>query len=785
MKAGGWILAFLAQLLAEKGAYLPGSTVDRLAVLGIPGWVEVEVNAEMRSLSPSIGHLKLPFLFRAHSWRMLKIIPGFFPLPFKITAFLPLALVVAGMGLGSVSQGTASAFPDPDAGRFNLSREFRQRMDDRKRIDDYGQNHYQTEREELSQPVPPGVARPLVHADGIKVLGSHWPAAVMNYRTNFEDRFLPLRGFLAPILENAGERWPAKLETGELPPAAMDAARMIERDLAREGLLPTLVKVIERMGPEKFLKPGRAEILRLRAVGFPVDLLRYFQLPDQKFADESAWVVFVAERTASPVEKALLIRKLQKATFNFFQSKPGFRVSAENGPEAIALVRLQISGGYDKGGIIPGSSLEVAGRLVDALPEATAVVSLEERFAAFFQRFASQHWTLRRPAQILLTPEPLMVSAWSQDNGKPGVRSTAETNQFCLLTPRYASRSEIPSLYVPEESFVMDDLGAAGIVVSQSPLLFQGGNLWAIDDVSSRARTLLIGEAEIYRNVSLGLTKDQTLQAFKIEFGVDNCLIIPSASFHLDFDVSLRVENQAATAFVNEPAAAYRTIVGLGLDSFSKHGMLGADDVRLSREGIEEGNDPTNTIHVLEGLVARQRSPDGKLSMKLAGCFLVSPEDSPTANLQVFLTAFDFLCAAHLESCRETEAPARLAYLQALERTLETLRDQKQLFTSKGWQVISIPSLPDAFATINYINGKHTKTQFLLPTFGGFYEPLDRLAEKAFAADLPKGVAVVPILSSDSQRFHGAIHCMLSVFPVLERGPAGRRSHTASPAAGL
>ena len=95
------------------------------------------------------------------------------------------------------------------------------------------------------------------------------------------------------------------------------------------------------------------------------------------------------------------------------------------------------------------------------------------------------------------------------------------------LVPRYASRGEDGAVLVPGETFLVDGLAAAGLRIVRSPLHFQGGDLITAQDPATGQRTLLIGEADVYRNTMLGLTREQVLEAFGIEFGVDGAWCFP------------------------------------------------------------------------------------------------------------------------------------------------------------------------------------------------------------------------------------------------------------------
>ena len=82
-----------------------------------------------------------------------------------------------------------------------------------------------------------------------------------------------------------------------------------------------------------------------------------------------------------------------------------------------------------------------------------------------------------------------------------------------------------------------------------------------------------------------------------------------------------------------------------------------------------------------------------------------------------------------------------------------------------GLQVVRVPGISDTDRGISYINGLHDRSRYLMPAWGGLYEPLDRAARAAFEAGLGPQVEVVPILSSESQRRGGAVRCTVSALP--------------------
>src|SRR5690606_11573208 len=159
--------------------------------------------------------------------------------------------------------------------------------------------------------------------------------------------------------------------------------------------------------------------------------------------------------------------------------------------------------------------------------------------------------------------------------------------RIATLTPRYASRGEDGSTFVPGDTFLLDGLAKADHLVIQSPLLFQGGNLLAVQDPATGKRLLLVGEAEVYRNIALGLTEAQVLDAFRIEFGVDRCEILPAVSFHIDYDVCVRAHEGQQIAFVNDTQAAVRLILKRGVDVLAFNNMIDAADAAAAHRYID------------------------------------------------------------------------------------------------------------------------------------------------------------------------------------------------------
>jgi hypothetical protein len=55
-----------------------------------------------------------------------------------------------------------------------------------------------------------------------------------------------------------------------------------------------------------------------------------------------------------------------------------------------------------------------------------------------------------------------------------------------------------------------------------------------------------------------------------------------------------------------------------------------------------------------------------------------------------------------------------------------------------------------------------------MPAYGGLYAGVDAAAAAAYASVLGPDVRVIPVLSGESQRRSGAVHCSVGVYPALE-----------------
>ncbi len=541
---------------------------------------------------------------------------------------------------------------------------------------------------------------PLLSDGEIAVRRRDLPADVLARRARLVEGRPALRGFRPDDARAA------------LDEPMQRAAALVQKQLARDGLVATVEAAAKILGTD--------DPAKLAAVGIPADLLAFF--------DRGT------------------------GAFSFRQTVPGFRASSESGDEEIRLARVQITNAKYFLGEGDGGSVDVVRQLLAALPDARFLASIEEKHVDGFLESA-KGW----PGKLTLVPEALSVSQWAQDDGKPGAADGAAV----LLVPRYASRGEEGASLVPGDTFVGEGLAAAGLRVARSPLLFQGGDLLVATDPKTGERLLFVGEGNLWRNTALGLTKEQALEAFRIELGVDRCAALPAISFHVDEEISVRGVGERLVAFVPDAVAAVRIVLRCGVEALEKAGVLAAAGPIAD---LEAGRDAEFLARVLPPVIARCPAY-GRFPESLASAFSRGPADSGVGNIQRFLIATDLLSSwtMDLDHPDPSFDPHAMAYLRSFQRRDAERRDLAALLRKSGFDVVRVPSLPEEKRGIDYLNGVHGRGRYLMPAWGGLYAPLDEAARAAFAKALGPGVAVVPILTSESQRRGGGVHCSLSV----------------------
>lgn len=652
---------------------------------------------------------------------------------------------------------------------LNLPEHFQRLIENRALIDSYQQRRYQAEPGIPPVSVAPTMSRRRV-ANGIRLHESAMSPATEEFRARLPKSFLPLRGFRAPMLGESESGIALLKQTSLGQPSDRAATELISRRLAHEGMLATLAQTMQLLGPDQFVTNGVTGLLHLRAVGFPEDLLAGFAVPG-KFSDPAAASLEVMQEVAQRLvagESLETIRiDFESRGFQLPLPATPFEVAPESGGQPLGLLRMQVGGGFANG-IVPGDNIDVIGQLIAGLPKASFLVTVPAEMREPIRRWAAGTLPLNRPQQLVLVTTPSTVESWAQDNGKAGTVRDPATGApiWATMAPRYASREEGTSTFLPSESFLMDGLHASGHHVLHFPLLFQGGNLLPVTHPKTGRRTLLIGEGEIHRNVALGLTREQVVETFRRGFGVDECLPVPGLSYHLDFDVSVREINGELTAFVNDPLRAACAILGLGVDTFARHGLLDTGTAIALHYDLNGGR-PKLALHRLSEIVNAGRNADGMFGMATAAMFKSAGVDSAEGNLGIFLQALDLVESSLTSSGEEHGDSERALYLRALRAMDHTRLAQLAALKSLGWRIALVPSMPNLYRSINYLNGIHHRAGYVMPAIGGFYAPLDAVAEQVFRDTIGEPTSILRIQCAALQRKQGAIHCAAAAHPAL------------------
>lgn len=646
---------------------------------------------------------------------------------------------------------------------LNLPADFRQKLAIRELVDLFLATHYNAE---IPTPVRPMRATVRRNREPVGVLrqvhASKAPGSV-TFTNGLREKVIPMRGFRAELGDTPGRSWPANLPDS-VPMILRQAANLVEERLARDGLVMTFASIVEKLGPAFPRERQEAERL-LQTIGFPADWLEMFVMGTAADIGVKPDLLNVAiDHLVRGGDPAQLGGEIASAGFHFVPSRRGFQAALESGEVTIQRLRVQVGGGFERGGIIPGGSIHFVEQLITALPEAKVVASIEHRYFEPFRQNALLAWPLRQPDHLTLISEELPVAAWAQDNGKSGTVPTGDgLIKTAILTPRYASMGEGVSYFVPGESFLMNGLQEAGITVLQSPLLFQGGNILLTSGKAGN-RTMLLAQSELIRNAALGLSSNEVVTAFAAEFGADDVLVLPTASYHLDYDVTLRARAEGTLAFVNDPVQAGELVVETGIESLVRHSFLKPELAAEFKTHLRNG-ERRNLILQLQQRLAGLRNPQGEFPEKVVNAFRISAVDSAEANLRTFCLGLDFL-ECDLPHPLEESGPERRQYLQALNLFSAIFREQRRLLEERGWEVISVPSMPDLRWGINYLNGVHDSTRYLMPAYGGLYANVDKRAEEVLRQALGPGIKIIPLLCAETQRKFGAVHCMVSVLPL-------------------
>lgn len=566
------------------------------------------------------------------------------------------------------------------------------------------------------------------------------------------------RGFRLPLrVERGVGEWPVAVAVGDGP--AGRAAALVAQELATAGIVRTTARAMVALHPDQFLSATEEDLATLRATGLPTDWLDAFEPTGsgRRLVRELA-AILVAEG-----EGAALDERIERAAFEY-RPRHGFRAASESGETSPGLFRVQVTRADYWGGPGDGGSLSIAEQLLRLQPEAEVVIHLQDRFLDVLAETVSG-WDLppRRPVRVELSSR--LISQWAQDNGRAGSVEETDRSVLATLVPRYPSRREDGSLMIPADGFLVESLVAPDHRVIQSPLLFQGGDCWVVTDPGDGTRRLILGEAEVHRNTALGLTREQVLTAFAADFGVDRCDVLPSLSFHVDYDVSFRAQGGELVAYVNDTEAAVDTIIPVGLDALEEGRLFTPEGAAAARDAWSR-RDRNAFLEAVAPVIYGRFGPDGAFPFAgVAEHFAGGRPSAAIANLSRFLTALDLFASRGLDGEALLTPGLPGAYVRACKRRWQRELELSEQLQTLGFRVVRIPSLSDGFQGLTAINGVHVAGTYLMPAYGGLYHELDKKARAAWEAALGPEVDVVPILCTESQGRQGALHCAIAVYP--------------------
>jgi hypothetical protein len=300
--------------------------------------------------------------------------------------------------------------------------------------------------------------------------------------------------------------------------------------------------------------------------------------------------------------------------------------------------------------------------------------------------------------------------------------------------------------------------------VAYSPLLFQGGNVLRVDTPGG-GKVLLIGEAEVYRNVALGLSQEEAVDAFRVEFGVDRCVVVAAVGYHLDMFMNVRRVGGEVLAFLPDEVAAARIVVAAGVKALSRSGVIDEVGREVLFGAIEEGL-WLAVYSALIDLMNGYRDEDGALNRAFVEA-LAGNEVGAGMDTRRFLTALDVMVAGSLrESDLEdgSEPVAIRRYFASIKRRAADLNSVTGQLEELGLRVVRVPSFLDAETGVSYVNGIHTQDAYWAPEVGGLLSELDEAAMGVFEKAVGEGVEVEAVRTNVIQGMYGGVHCMASAY---------------------
>jgi hypothetical protein len=213
------------------------------------------------------------------------------------------------------------------------------------------------------------------------------------------------------------------------------------------------------------------------------------------------------------------------------------------------------------------------------------------------------------------------------------------------------------------------------------------------------------------------------LELFRADFAAAVVQVIPAASHHIDYEVSVRKRPDGrVVALVNDVAEGARALC-------VRFASLSTKQVEPASESAEESR-------------------------------FATPGESAEANLARVAAALRCLAAARAQE-RDMDAGWR-DWRAVFDRQTASRRGIRAALQSLGWQVVAVPSASLGATSFNALNGLQLSDRFLQPRLGRSFDELADAAKSA--AETALGVPVVPITADESMIREGGLRCSAMVF---------------------
>lgn len=569
-----------------------------------------------------------------------------------------------------------------------------------------------------------------------------------------------LRGFRAPFVESGQGNKYMIAPLREDGPKTRAAALYVAEHLAKDGLVRTTLDVLPMDG---VIDEGVTVVDNesLAYLGIPVDLLAMFRVDGKPMLDAiNAW-------WKAGAKKEDVAALAARAVFAFTPSRAGFEVMAEDGTRKVSTLRTQLPAARYLAKAGDGSPLDVVRQLAMNLSH-DIVVSINKSQADELLAEANM-WDSR--ASITIVPTVGSLTQWAQDNAKPGETvNTDGTRAAMTLLPRFACINEQMSKCVLGDTFLFETLRTQVGGLVPSPLLFQGGNVMCVTLPADGRRLLLVGEAEVQRNRALGLSEGDVLDAFRLEFGVDEVVVIPAESFHLDMEFTIRKVDDDLIVVMGDDLAAARIILAEALRCFVKAELLHESAAQPAIDELASGAQ-REALTLFGRTVAPTIQANGAVGKTIVDALRATNMDEPEANARRVLYAMDLLAAYEARSNGQSLSATfefERMYRESLLRRLDEREALARTLAELGMTVKKIPNLGDEELGVNYLNALHLPDSTLVPVMGGFFAPLDDAALASLHGAFGTGVKLTPIVTTQLQSNYGGVHCMVSAYPAAD-----------------